>query len=276
MKISTATSVYVNFSIEVTIQHVAKAGFDGIDIWGGRPHIYRHDYSPQQLKVLRTMIEDHGLGVPSLMPAFFRYPHSLTSPNEVVRQDSLEYMRQCIDNALELGAQTVLIVPGRRLSEQSMEDAWARLVDSVSQICQYAEQSHSRLAVEPVNRYVSDLVNTASDARKIIEAVEYPDLGMVLDSGHINLSHESPQEAVDLAGDRLYQVHVNDNNGRQQQNLALGEGTFDFESFFQYLAKVDYRGFLTAELGWEYTLDPDPVVGDTANRLHQLIRQAET
>jgi protein FrlC len=275
MNISLATSVYVNFSIEDTIRHVAKAGFTGIDIWGGRPHVYRRDHSGQQLRVFRQMIGDLGLKIPSFMPAFFRYPHNLSSPNDTVRQDSLDYMRQSIDNALELGALTVLIVPGRRLSGQSLEDAWSRLVDSVFQICQYAGQFHSRLALEPVNRFVSDLVNTAADARKIIEAVRFSDLGMVLDSGHINLSQESFQSAIEIAGDHLYQVHVNDNNGLQQQNLALGEGTFDFENFFQYLATAGYHGFFTAELGWEYTLNPDPVAEDTAHRMNQLILQSE-
>ena len=271
MKISTATSVYVNYPIDETIQRVAAASFDGIDIWGGRPHIYRRDFTPEQLQGLRRLLVACGLGVPSFMPAFFRYPHSLSNPNDAVRKDSLDYMRQCTDNAVALGAETVLIIPGRRLHGQTLEDAWSRLVDSVAEICSYAAQYEVRLAIEPVNRYVSDLVNTAADARRVIDQVGYAKLGVVLDTGHINLSDESPQQAIQKAGDRLYQVHVNDNNSRQQQNLTLGEGNFDFASFFQSLRQVSYDGYLTAELAWEYTLDPDPVVIQTAQLMRKMV-----
>ena len=37
MKLGIASSVFVNYSIENTIDLVAAAGYDGVDIWGGRP-----------------------------------------------------------------------------------------------------------------------------------------------------------------------------------------------------------------------------------------------
>ncbi len=264
MKISTATSVFVNHTLEDTIRYAAEAGYDGIDIWGGRPHIYRRDFSPEELRRLRDRLSEAGLAVPSLMPAFYRYPHSLVSPCEAVRQDSLHYMYECIDNAVALGAGLVLIVPTRSLFGQSHEDAWKRLVDSVFAIGDYASQYDIRLAVEPANREVTDLVNTAADALRVIEAVGIDGLGVALDTGHIHLSDETPQEAVEKAGKRLLQVHVNDNDGKRQQNLILGEGTFDFPGFLSALRASGYDGFLTAELGWTYTLDPFPAVREMA------------
>jgi protein FrlC len=272
MKISTATSVYVNFSIEETIRRVAAAGYDGIDIWGGRPHVYRRDFSASQLQQLRSLLGEVGLLVPSFMPAFFRYPHSLSSPNETVRQDSINYMQQCADNAAALGAGTLLVVPGRRLHGQPIQDAWGRMVDSIVVVCQYAAQYDLRLAIEPVNRYVSDLVNTVADALQIINQVGSGRLGIVLDTGHIHLSVETPSEAVARAKDRLFQVHVNDNDGQHQQNLILGKGSFDFNSFLETLQQAGYDGFLTAELGWEYTLDPDPAARQTADQLRRLLQ----
>lgn len=270
MKISTATSVFVNYSISDTVNHVADAGYDGVDIWGGRPHVYRRDLSEEELQDLRALLDDRGLSVPSLMPAFFRYPHSLTNPNDVVREDSLDYMRLCADNAVALGAEVLLIVPGRTLAGQSKDDAWARLADSVNSVCEYAKQYDIKLGIEPVNRYVSDLVNTAADAMRLIEQVECDRLGVVLDTGHVHLSDESADEALDRLGDRLYQVHVNDNDGQRQQNLILGEGTFDFAHFVDLLRDRGYEGSLTAELDWHYTLDPTPAVRRVAQIMHSM------
>jgi protein FrlC len=260
----------VNFSVDEAIRRVARAGFDGIDIWGGRPHVYRQDFNAQQLAHLRQLLESTGLRVPSFMPAFFRYPYNLSSPNETVRLDSVDYMRMSIDNAAALGAELVLIVPGRSLHGQSKPDALARLIHSVREICTYARRYSLRLAIEAVNHYVSDLVNSAAAARHVIDQVDCHRLGIVLDTGHINLGEESMETALALTGDRLYQVHVNDNNGRRQQNLMPGDGTFDFERFFRLLTQHGYDGYLTAELGWEYTLDPDPAVQQIARVLQNL------
>jgi len=271
MKLSTSTSVYVNFPVDEAVRRVARAGFDGIDIWGGRPHVYRQDFDAQQLADLRRLLESMGLRVPSFMPAFFRYPYNLSSPNEIVRQDSIDYMRVSIDNAAALGAELVLIVPGRSLHGQSKQDALARLIKSVREVCTYARRYPLRLAIEAVNQYVSDLINSAAAACQVIDQVDYERLGIVLDTGHINLGEESMEAALSLAGDRLYQVHINDNNGRHQQNRMPGEGTFDFERFLRLLGQHGYNGYLTAELGWEYTLDPDPAVQQIARVLQDLI-----
>jgi len=271
MKISIATSVYVNYSIEGALRQIAAAGYDGVDLWGGRPHIYRQDHSRTDLRRLRALLADVGLGVPSLMPAFFRYPHSLSSPSRAIRNDSLDYMRECIDSAVELGAACVLIVPGRSLHDQTREDAWERLAESVSRVCSHAQQYDICLSVEPVNRWVSDLINTAADALRLIEQVQCDKLGVTLDSGHVHLSNESAREAIERLGDRLLQVHVNDNDGQHQQNLILGRGTFDFSTFLSDLRDAGYDGYLTAELAWEYTLDPDPAARETAQIMRRML-----
>jgi protein FrlC len=271
MKLGVATSVFVNYSLPDVIPCVAEAGYDGIDIWGGRPHAYRHDYAPADLRRLRGLLDRHHLTVASFMPAFYRYPHSLSSPNEVVRQDSLDYMRQCVDNAVILGAGIVLLVPGCSLHGQDVQDAHRRMVDSIDEICRYAAQYGVRLGIEPANPVASNLVNTASDALAIINELRHPSLGVVLDTGHINLVQESAQEAIECLGNLLLQFHVNDNDGRRQQNLIPGEGTVDFGGVIRLLRAAGYGGFLSVELAWDYTANPISAVTEAARRIRALL-----
>ena len=82
-------------------------------------------------------------------------------------------------------------------------------------------------------------------------------------------------EAAKALGDRLFHVHIDDNNGVQDQHLVPGEGVFDFTGFVVALREVEYRGFLAAELGWEYTIEPDPPARLTVERMRDFQCQAQ-
>ena len=159
MKLGTATSVLYLYAIEDAIPIISKIGFDGVDIWGGRPHVYRQDLSVAELKDLRQIIEDHGLIVSSFMPAFYRYPHSLSNPNPKIREDSIEYMRQCIDNAAVLGAKIVLVVPDLSIYGQTREETLKRMIDSIGVVAQYASRYDLKLGVEILYYDETDYLN---------------------------------------------------------------------------------------------------------------------
>jgi protein FrlC len=273
MKLGTATSVLYLYNIYDAIPLVAKAGFDGVDIWGGRPHVYRHDLSFAELNDLRHLIEDNGLAISSLMPAFYRYPHSLSNPNPKVRIDSIEYMRQCLDNAAVLGAKIVLVVPDCSLKGQPKEASLQRLLESIDEIAQYGSQYDLKLGIEVLYYDETDLVNTSEDALNIIKELNCMNVGVVLDTGTLNLSKENPEKAVGKLGKLLLQVHINDNCGYgRQQNLIPGEGTYDFKELIRVLKNCEYSGFLSAELSKEYSDDPVPALSITAERMREWIR----
>ena len=275
MKIGIVSGVYLNYPIQEAVRRIAAAGYDSVDVWSGRPHVYRHDFTVQALRHLCQLIDGSGLTVSSFLPAFYRYPYSLSNPNDIVRQDSIQYMKECMDNAVELGSPILLVVPGRTLYGQDREDGWKRLVDSIDAVCQHAFQYDILLGVEPANRFVTDLVVTAADAMSVIEELGHANLGVVLDTGHMNLGSEGTQEAVQLLGDHLLQFHVNDNDGVQQQNLVPGEGTFNFRELVDALNQTSFDGALSAELGYHYTLEPDPAVQLTAQRLRRMLQAAD-
>lgn len=268
MRIATATSVLFQHTIQDAIRLIASIGFDGVDIWGGRPHVYRNDLTAEELVHLRRLIADHGLRIVSFMPAFYRYPHSLSNPNPRVREDSIDYMRQCTDNAAALGAGIVLVVPDHSLHGQTREDALGRFVESVDVVARYASQYDLMLGIEVLYFDETDLVNSADDALGIIDQLGYQNIGVVLDTGTLNLSKESPEKMLAKLGGLVLQVHVNDNDGgRQQQNLIPGEGTYDFRSLIRTLWEHDYSGFLSAELTKGYADDPEPALRTTLERL---------
>jgi fructoselysine 3-epimerase len=275
MKLSTATSVFVNYAIEDAIEEIIRAGFDGVDIWCGRPHLYRQDYPPAALSALRRRLEESQLRSVSCLPAFFRYPFSLSSPKAVIRQESISYMRDTIDNACALGAEYVLVVPTGNLHGQGTLDSRAWFVDSLAQVCRYSEAQGMRLGIEVVYPALSPYLNTTDQALDVIHEIGSPCLGVVLDAGHINLSGEDLEGAIHKAGDLLFQVHVNDNDSLHQQNNIPGEGNFDFERLLRLLRQYHYDGYLTVEIGWQYSFDPVPAVTKSLERMRGFLTENE-
>ena len=260
MKISTATSVLVNYLFKDAVDAVAETGFDGVDIWCGRPHMYRQDYSSEFIKELGNSIRSRGLHIVSVMPAFFRYPFSLVSPVQSIADDSINYMKDCIANAKCIGAQSVLVVPISFLHGQTPAEARRLFMQNLAKICVYAEQMDIRLDFEVLNPLITGFLYETKQAVQIIRELGCAKAGIVVDTGHLNLSGESVGSALETAGDMIHQIHINDNNGKEMQNNVPGEGSCNFEAMGKTLKEYNFSGFLSLELGWHYSFDPVPVL----------------
>lgn len=270
MKLSLSSFVYFNYPLETAIQATARAGYEGIDIWGGRPHCYRRDRSEKELLALRRMIADEGVEVASLIPAQFRYPTSLCSPSSVIRQDSVRYILDSIENASALGAPVVSVCPGHSLAGQSREDGLARLAESLWEITAFAERHDVRIAIEPADRYETDLLNDVRQTADLICQAGLPNVGVLLDNGHEWVVNHS-YAAVAEIGEKLFHVHVDDNLGQRDQHLIPGEGESNLPEFLDRLRLTGYDGFLCVELAWDYTLDPDPAAKQSADCLKNML-----
>jgi protein FrlC len=207
------------------------------------------------------------------MPAFFRYPYSLTSPNDRVRDDSIGYVGECIRTARQLGARQVLIVPTASLYGQTTDDARDRFHDSLNQLCELASQSEMLLAIEILHPRLTDFMYSSAQALATLETLKHPCLKVVLDTGHLHLAGETIEQAFAALKDAVVQVHVNDNDGLQQQNAVPGTGTYDFDGLKGRLERAGYDGYLTVELGWQYSFDPNPPVLDGLRRMRAYLGQ---
>jgi len=262
----------LNYPLEESLRRIAEAGYDGVDIWGGRPHAYRNDLTPQELRRLRNLLERLGLEVASFIPAQFRYPTCLCSRSDTIRRDSVEYIKDSLRSAAELGAPVVSVCPGHTTYGQTPEDGWYRLQESLDEICAAADTLRLKVALEPADRYETDLVNDCEQALTLLEDVRWDNIGVVLDNGHSHVVGESAQAMIAKLGDRLFHVHIDDNLGQRDQHLIPGDGTFEFVPFLSALRQSGYRGFLTAELSWDYTLDPDRAAQEARTRIREYLQ----
>ncbi len=248
MKYSVSNWIYSAEPLRTTFERLSRFGYDGIELKGEPER-----YDAQKVKEL---CEEFGLQVLSVLGwSIWPLERDLAIPDPQLRQKALDYASQCVDLASAVGAPLVVVIPasaGRTspMGDVTSEDAWVGAaerewkfaVESVRRAADYAEQRGVLLAVEPINRYESFLLNNVDQGLRFVSEVGSKAMRVHLDAFHMNIEEEDPAEAIRKAGKLLVNMHISDSN-----RLAVGYGHTDFEAIVQALTDIDYQGPLTLE-----------------------------
>lgn len=269
MKFAQSSFVYFNYSLQDAIQRLARLGYDGIEIWGGRPHMYRDDLN-NQLDEITRLLAQNNLTVCNFIPAQFRYPSILCSLNETVRRDSVTYIKSAMDNAARVGAPSVSVCPGMTLHGENIAQGWAQLRRSLIEVLEYAEKKNLRVLIEPAHRWETTLIRTVDEALRMIAEIQSPRLGVLLDTGHAHVNGEDLADAVRKLKNVPLHIHIDDNDGASDSHHIPGAGKIDYAPFARALNEIGYAGFVSVELGFQYTLEPDAAVQQSLVALRAL------
>lgn len=269
MEFAQSSFVFFNHSLQDAIRSLHRCGYSGIEIWGGRPHMYRHDLD-SELKEIKALLDSTGMRVPNFIPAQFRYPSILGSLNEQVRHDSVEYIKSAMDNAIKIGAPSVSLCAGMTLAGEPVERGCKQLRKSIMELLEYRENAGLKLLIEPAHCWESTLVLTVDDGLRMINEIRSERLGICLDTGHANVNGEAIEDVVRKLRHVPLHIHIDDNRGDSDTHLIPGDGTIDFAPLVKALQEINYKGFVSAELGFQYTLDPDSAIKKTYDKLQTI------
>lgn len=269
MQFAQSSAVYFNYSLEYAIQDLHQLGYTGIEFWGGRPHMYQHDLD-ERLEAMVDLLERLGMRVCNFIPAQFRYPSILCSANESVRRDSVEYIKTAMDNAVRIGSPSVSLCPGMVLFDQDLEGGWRQLLKSLKEIEGYNCDRGLILLIEPAHRFESNLIQTIEECLRMINELNSDQFGILLDTGHCNVNGEKFEEVLPLCKGFPLHIHIDDNMGDADAHLIPGKGTVNFQSLARGLRDIDYHGFVSAELGTSYIMNPTGACQETLSVLREI------
>ncbi len=125
---------------------------------------------------------------------------------------------------------------------QSHEQSMVYLVDAIQECATAAEGTGVRFALEPMNRYETDLIHSARDGLNLIERVGKDNFGLLLDTFHMNIEESDIGASIRMCGDRIFHFHVADSN-----RWYPGAGHMDFGAILDDLETTGYQGFISGE-----------------------------
>jgi D-psicose/D-tagatose/L-ribulose 3-epimerase len=196
-------------------------------------------------------LSDAGLGV--VLAARVNLDRNLASDAADKHRGGVDYLRYAVDTAVTLGATIVggpltgnpLVFAGRPPAPVAEDERLARkdrCVAGLRAAGEHAASAGITLAVEPLNRFESDVLSTTQQAMELLDAVESPAVRMMLDTFHMHMEEASIPEAILLAGDRIAHFQANENH-----RGFPGTGATDWVGVFRALHAVGYQGPISLE-----------------------------
>ncbi|RLF01343.1 MAG: hypothetical protein DRK00_11615 [Thermoprotei archaeon] len=153
------------------------------------------------------------------------------------------------------------------LPGQSREEAWALLRGSLREAARLAEDHGVVIALEPLAKHLTDMINTVDEALRMIKEVGSPALAVHLDVYSMADEGRPYREIIGRAGGLLVHFHANDTNG-----LGPGMGDADYREILNALREVGYRGWLSVEVLKEVE-DPVAVAKASVEYLRSLLHE---
>jgi len=232
-----------DISFERSARLISEAGYNAIEIPAvlqANPDKMRKD----DIKRIKTVLERNNLEVSGfclMYPKDMRHASRMSSD----RRRSLDYTKRLVDVASEIGARILVWgsgyarnIPTGISREVGIE--WLRGL--LKEAGEYAMERDVIIAIEPLNRYESNVVNTVRDAIEMALRVNSAAVRVLCDTFHMNIEETSLRDPIIEVGGMLAHVHLSDSN-----RALPGRGHINFDEVFEALREIGYDGYVTLE-----------------------------
>lgn len=259
MKIGFSTNAFSNSSLFYAIDVLSKIGYDGIEIVVDLPHAFLPMENSKIIE-LKNSIKNNNLQITNLNSntvagygdsKYSPFEPSLSNIHDKLRDWRIEYTKKSIDFACSLEAPSVSVTSGI-LNEKNISDEINHFTTSLSVISEYAEKKNILIGIE-YEPYL--LISNSEDVWNLIYK-DFKNIGLNLDTCHAAVLNENIPEIIKKFNKKIFHTHISDCKNNVHFHLIPGLGEINFTEIYQSLKKINYDGFLTAEL---YTYADNPI-----------------
>lgn len=168
--------------------------------------------------------------------------------NEEERAASAKYISEMIDLAVALDSKVVcgpFYSSVGRTNAYTPEERTVQLeliVAGLKPLCKQAEEGGIVLAVEPLNRFETDCINTIDQAIDLIERVGSPALKIHADTFHMGIEEVDSAAAIRRAGNHIGHFHAS-----ASHRGLIGQDQVDWKGVLTALSDIGYEGDIVIE-----------------------------
>ncbi|MFT5290798.1 MAG: D-psicose/D-tagatose/L-ribulose 3-epimerase [Planctomycetota bacterium] len=219
------------------MQKIKALGYDGVEIPSG-------DGPVDHYHLVRQLADDAGLACTAIAMATPEADPSSSSPS--LRRAGLDRIKSRIECAHILGSPVLggPLYAAHKLFHDALpgEEELKRAADVLAEAGDCAQEAGVTLCLEPLNRFEIQLVNTTTEARRIVDLAGHPGVAIHYDTHHAHMEEKSHQDAFATCGDHLGHVHFSESH-----RGTLGSGMVDWAAVGEGLATSGFDGWCVVE-----------------------------
>ena len=233
------TSPFSTAAASELFSKIAGMGFGAVELAVEDPALL----DPQGV---RQALDQHGLK--ALICGAFGPSRDLTHESEDVHRNCFAYIEACLDLCVALGSPFFsgpmysAVGKARMVPPEQRQHEWGLAVNNLRKVCDMAAARGLQIALEPLNRFESDLVNTAEDVCRLVYDINHPAAKVMLDSFHMTIEERDLEKAVRTAGNQLIHLQVAEN-----YRGTPGTGLTPWNSLKAGLEAIQYKGVISIE-----------------------------
>jgi len=218
-----------------TFHKAAEYGFDGVEL-----ALHRAD--DIETAKLDNLLEKNGLCVSAISTGqvYADGGLCLTHEDAEIRKKTLNILCDLVELAGEYGQ---IVNLGRVRGSIFSEKSQGYFLENVQLLCEAAEKNGTTIILEPVNRYEINFINSLDDGAELIRKSGLSNLKLMPDVFHMNIEDDCIYRSFERNSDYVHYIHLADSN-----RLAPGRGHLDFSKIFETLQKIQYTGWVSAEI----------------------------
>jgi sugar phosphate isomerase/epimerase len=152
----------------------------------------------------------------------------MNSTDPAVRKTAVDRLKLAVDEAYELGAKRFAFLSGPYSGPEKHKAATEALLQSLDEVCTYAESKGSMSCVlEVFDRTIDkkSLIGPTSEGVEVSRVVrrKHPSFGLMMDLSHLPLQFETAKDALTMAGDQLVHAHIGNCVVRDPKHPLYGD-----------------------------------------------------
>jgi sugar phosphate isomerase/epimerase len=230
-------------NIEEGIRNAAQLGFSAVEL-------SLRDSDSLDREKITHLLKENNLKVSTIATgqSYYKDGFSLCAKETEKRRKVIQRLKGHIRFASQLDAQ--VIIGGVRGTFEGIswrhpvpDKLYQAALDSIKESLEYACRYGVILTLEPINRYETNFINTTEEVLELIEKLKAENFKILLDTFHMNIDEPNLGEAILKTGNHLSCIHFADSN-----RFTPGMGHIDFEEVYRSLKKINYRGYICAEV----------------------------
>ena len=229
-----------NSNSKTILSKVREFGYNGVEIPVQAADIDR--------KKLKASLEEEPALVP-IVSVGGNAEEDLSSANQAIEKNGIRLIQRAIDFCSEIGGNLICgpmytaVGKLRYYTPSERKAVLKRMCGAFQEIAEFAEERRIEIAIEPLCRYDTSILNTVDQGFELVEMASKDNIGLLLDTFHMNIEEKSIYDSIIRASSKkIFHFHASESD-----RGTPGEGNIVWDSVFKALNHIKYKRWIGVE-----------------------------